>query len=44
VISFYSAKLKLHLKGLHFGTAENVQAAATRVLKNISSEGFLHCY
>jgi len=33
-----------HLKGHHFGTAENVQAAATRALNNISSEDFLHCY
>jgi len=28
----------------HFWTVENVEAAATRVLKNISSEDFLHCY
>jgi hypothetical protein len=37
-------KLKIHLKGHHFGTDENVQAAATRALNNISSEDFLHCY
>jgi transposase len=36
-------KLKTHLKWHHFGTAEIVQAAATRAL-NISSEDFLHCY
>jgi transposase len=36
-------KLKTHLKGHYFGTAENVQATATRPL-NISSEDFLHCY
>jgi len=35
---------KPHLKGHHFGTVENVQATATRFLKNISSEDFLHCY
>ena len=39
---FLFPKLKTHLKGHHFGTVENVQAAATRAL-NISSE-FLHCY
>jgi hypothetical protein len=39
-ISFYSPMLKGH----HFGTVENVQAAATRALNNISSEDFLHCY
>jgi len=33
-----------HLKGHHFGTAENVQAAAMRALSNISSGDFLHCY
>jgi len=31
-------------KGHHFGTVENIQAAATRALNNISSEDFLHCY
>jgi len=40
---FLSPKLKTHLKGHHFETVENAQAAATRVL-NISSEDFLHCY
>ena len=40
---FLFPKLKTHLKGHHFGTVENVQAAATRVLNNISSEDFLHC-
>jgi hypothetical protein len=28
----------------HFGRVENVEAAATRALNNISSEDFLHCY
>jgi len=37
-------KLKIHLKGHHFGTVENAQAAVTRALNNISSEDFLHCY
>jgi len=41
---FIFPKLKPHLKGHHFGTVENVQAAATRALNNISSEDFLHCY
>jgi transposase len=41
---FLFPKLKPHLKGHHFGTVENVQAAATRALNNISSEDFLHCY
>jgi len=41
---FLFSKLKTHLKGHHFGTVENVQAAATRALNNISSEDFLHCY
>ncbi|GFG37441.1 hypothetical protein Cfor_07169 [Coptotermes formosanus] len=41
---FLFPKLKTHLKGHHFGTVENVQAAATRALNNISSEHFLHCY
>jgi len=40
---FLFPKLKTHLKGHHFGTVENVQAAATRALNNISSEDFLHC-
>jgi len=31
-------------KGHHFGTVENFQVAATRVLNNTSSEDFLHCY
>ena len=43
-ISFYSPKLKTHLKGHHFGTVENVQAATMRALNNISSEDLLHCY
>ena len=37
-------KLKTQLKGHHSGTAENVQAAATRALNNISNEDFLRCY
>jgi len=37
-------KLKTHLKGHHFGMAENVKAAVTRALNNISSEDCLHCY
>jgi len=41
---FLFPKLKTHLKGHHFGTVENVQAATTRALNNISSEDFLHCY
>jgi transposase len=41
---FLFPKLKTHLKGHNFGTVENVQAAATRALTNISSEDFLHCY
>jgi hypothetical protein len=41
---FLFPKLKIHLKGLHFGTAENIQATATRALNNVSSEDFLHCY
>jgi len=41
---FLFLKHKTHLKGHHFGTVENVQAAATRALNNISSEDFLHCY
>ena len=41
---FLFPKLKTHLKGHHSGTIENVQAAATRALNNISSENFLHCY
>ena len=41
---FLFPKLKIHLKGHHFGTGENVQAAAMRALNNISSEDFLRCY
>jgi hypothetical protein len=41
---FLFPKLKSHLKKTHFGTVENVEAAATRALNNISSEDFLHCY
>jgi len=41
---FIIPKLKTDLKGHKFGTVENVQAAATRALNNISSEDFLHCY
>jgi len=41
---FLFPKFKTHLKGHHFGTVENVQAAATRALNNISSKDFLHCY
>jgi len=40
---FLFPKFKTHLKGHHFGTVENVQAAATRALNNISNEDFLHC-
>jgi len=40
---FLFPKLKTHLKGYNFGTAENVQATATRALKNISSQDFVHC-
>jgi len=39
---FLFPKLKTHLKGHHFGTAENVEAAETRTL-NIASEDFLNC-
>jgi len=38
------SKQKTHFKEHHFGTVENVQAAETRALNNISSEDFLHCY
>jgi hypothetical protein len=41
---FLFLKLKTHLKVHHFGTVQNVQAAATRALNNFSSEDFLHCY
>jgi hypothetical protein len=41
---FLFPKLKIHLKGHHFGTVKYVQAAATRSLNNISSEDFLRCY
>jgi len=41
---FLFPKLKTHLIGYHFGTVENVQAAATRALNNISIEDVLHCY
>jgi len=41
---FIIPKLKNDLKGHNFGTVENVQAAATKALNNISSEDFLHCY
>jgi len=41
---FIIPKLKNYLKGHNFGTVENVQAAATEALNNISSEDFLHCY
>jgi transposase len=39
----FSPKLKIHLKG-HFGTVENIRAAATKALNNISIEDFLHFY
>jgi hypothetical protein len=35
---FLFPKLKTHLKGHHFGTVENVQAAATKALYNTSSK------
>jgi len=41
---FLFPKLNPHLKGHHFGTIENLQAAATRALNSISSEDFFHCY
>jgi len=41
---FITPKLKTDLKGHNFGTVENVQAAATRALNNISSEDFFQCY
>ena len=41
---FLFPKLKTHVKGHHFGTVENFQAAATRALNNVSSEDFLHYY
>ena len=37
-------KLKTHLKEHHLGTVENVQAAATRALNNITNEGFFYFY
>ena len=40
---FLFPKLKTHLERHNFGTVENVQAAATRVLNIISNEDFLHC-
>jgi hypothetical protein len=41
---FLFSKLKTHLKEHPFGTVQNVQAAATRALNNISNEDFQHCY
>jgi len=41
---FIIPKLKTDFKGHNFETLENVQAAATKALNNISSEDFLHCY
>jgi len=41
---FLFPKLKTQLKGNHFWAVENIQAAATRALNNISSEDFLLCY
>ena len=38
---FLFPKVKTHLKGHHFGTVKNLQAAATRALNNISSVDFL---
>jgi hypothetical protein len=44
VCFLFLPQAETHLKGHHFGTAENVQATATRALNNISSEDFLHRY
>jgi len=37
-------RIKTHLKGQRFGTGENIQAAATTALNNISSEEFIIYY
>ena len=41
---FLFPKLKLHLKGHHFGTLENIQKATTDQLKAIPLQDFQHCY
>jgi len=42
VISFYSPRLKTHLKGRHFGTLDNIQKGVTDELKGIPAEAFQH--
>ena len=44
VISFYSPRLKNHLKGRYFGTLDNIQKSVTDELKGIPAEAFLHSY
>jgi len=44
VTSFYSPRLKNHLKGRHFGTLDNIQKSVTDEVKGIPAEAFQHFY
>ncbi|GFX26447.1 uncharacterized protein TNCV_950451 [Trichonephila clavipes] len=41
---FLFSKLKIHVKGHHFGTQENIQTIVTDQLKAIPTYGFHQCY
>ena len=38
------SKLKSKLKGLHFGTMENIQKVVTDELHTVTENDFLYCY
>ena len=44
VTSFYSPRLKNHLKGRHFGVLHSIRKSVTDELKGIPAEAFQHCY
>jgi len=41
---FVFPRLKIHLKGRHFGTLDNIQKSVTDEPKGIAAEAFQHCY
>ena len=41
---FLFPRLKIRLKGRHFGTLDNIQKSVTDELKGIPAEAFKHCY
>jgi hypothetical protein len=42
--SFLFPKVKMIMRGEHFGDAENIKCEMTRLLKNLTSQDMKHCF